>query len=247
MPPKRTSSDRAGRADPGAPVVAAGRTDGRSSRWDGHRAARREELIAAAVAAVHELGAGVSMDDIAAHSGIAKPVYYRYFADKADLHSAVGRAVARDVVGRVTAALDRPGTARARLAAGIDAYVRSVEADPELYRFVVEARPSSRSGRADPLEDFATLAGLRASQIFGDLLRLGGADAGAAETWGFGLVGMVRTAADRWMERPSISREALVDYLTDLVMPGISAVLPAELLGDAEAVPPGRPGPRAAP
>jgi AcrR family transcriptional regulator len=177
------------------------------------------------VAVVTTSGADVSMDDIAAHSGIAKPIYYRYFADKADIHAAVGQTVARGVVDLVTTAVDQPGSARERLAAGIEAYVTSVEADPEIYRFVVHAAPHSSAGAVDTVQDFATVVGLHAGRVIEDLLRQAGKDAGAAEVWGFALVGMVRAAVDRWLENRSITRAALVAYLTDLVVPGFTAAL----------------------
>lgn len=205
---------------------AAAKPDGRRSRWETHRAIRREELIAAVIAVVRAEGAGVGMDDIAVHSGIAKPVYYRYFSDKADLHLAVGQTVARQVVHEVTAALDRAGTPRSKLTAGIDAYLRAIESEPQLYQFVTHTIPTRRAAKTDPVEDYATVAGLHAARIIGDLLRESGGDAGAAEPWGFGLVGMVRAAADRWLEHPAITRSALAAYLTDLVEPGLTAVLP---------------------
>ncbi len=212
------------------PRLDARRADGRRARWAAHRTARRKELIAAVVAAVRAEGADLSMDDIAAASGIAKPVYYRYFADKADLHVAVGRAVAGSVVRQVTETLSSEGTARTKLVASIDAYVRLVESDPEVYRFVVRtAPPPSRVAASDPVEDFATVVGLHATQIVGNLRRAAGVDTGAAEVWGFGLVGMVRAAVDRWVDHPSMSRPALVDYLADLVLPGLLAAVPDEV------------------
>jgi len=167
------------------------------------------------------------MDDIAAVSGIAKPVYYRYFADKADLHQAVGLAAAKAVVREVTTALDREGPPRQRLAAAIDAYLRSIEADPNLYRFVVHSAPPSRLEARAPADDYATFVGEHATRVIADLLRQAGADTGAAAPWGFGLVGMVRAAADQWLDHPSMSRELLVDYLADLVVPGMTAALGA--------------------
>src|ERR1700733_6648029 len=104
--------------------------DGRRDRWQAHREARRGELIAAVIAVVSEHGPGVGMDDIAAASGIAKPVFYRYFSDKSDLFLAVGRAVAESVVAETTAAIDQARSPRAKLEAGIGAYVASVEANP---------------------------------------------------------------------------------------------------------------------
>lgn len=168
------------------------------------------------------------MDEIARRSGVAKPVYYRYFADKADLHRAVGRSMADAVVRHVTAAVDAAGTPSAKLAAGIDAYLRQLEAEPALYAFVVHGAPTPRRVSDDPVEDYATVIGLHITAVIGDLLRQAGADAGAAEPWGFGLVGMVRSAADRWLTHPTMSRAALVGYLTELAAAGLSAAMPAD-------------------
>jgi hypothetical protein len=33
---------------------------------------------------------------------------------------------------------------------------------------------------------------------------------------------MVRAATDRWLEQPSMSRQALAGYLSDLVWPGLA-------------------------
>ena len=153
------------------------------------------------------------MDDISRASGIAKPVFYRYFTDKADLFLAVGRTAAEEVVAEITAAIDAAGSPRAKLAAGIDAYLASIESRPELYRFVAQHRD---------LNDYATIVGLHATSVIGEFMRQAGMDSGGAELWGFGIVGMTRAAADRWLEQNNMSRSAVVRYLTDLVWPGLA-------------------------
>jgi hypothetical protein len=75
------------------------------------------------------------------------------------------------------------------------------------------------------LDDYATIVGLHATAVIGDFLRAAGQDSGAAELWGFGIVGLVRAAADRWLEQPTMSRAAVVDYLTCLIWPGMSGML----------------------
>lgn len=179
------------------------------------------------VAAVDERGPGIGLDDIASASGIAKPVFYRYFADKSDLFIAVGRSVAEGVVVQTTAAIDRATSPRAKLEAGIDAYITSIEANPRLYRFVTTHCSAGRSSDSDVVGDYAQIVGLHASVVIGDFLREAGQDSGAADAWGFGIVGLVRAATDRWLEQGSLSRAALVGYLTALIWPGLSGAAAA--------------------
>src|ERR1700728_2537689 len=148
------------------------RRDGRSERWREHREVRRQELIAAVMTVVSEQGAAVGMDDIATAPHIAKPVFYRYFRDKAELFVEVGRAVVETVVAETTAAIDAAPSPRLKLAAGIDAYLASIESRPELYRFVLQYRD---------LGDYATIVGQHATVVIGDLMRQAGQDSGAAE------------------------------------------------------------------
>lgn len=196
-------------------------TDGRRQRWVDHRAARRQELIAAVVAAVRERGPAIGMDDVAASSGVSKQVFYRYFTDKADLFCAVGREVAEGVAVDVLAALEQdpqegpPPEPRDLVAAGIEAFLRAVEADPDLYRFVLQ-RPAT----AAAINDYSAVVGTHVSRVVGDVLRAAGRDSGGAEAWGFAMVGAVRAAAERWLEQPTMSRQALGAYLTDLLWYG---------------------------
>lgn len=162
------------------------------------------------------------MDDITKVSGIAKPVFYRYFNDKSDLFLAVGRTVAEGVVADITTAINSATSPRSKLAAGIDAYLASIEAQPELYRFVVQHRDPSALLSEGLLGDYATIVGLHATQVIGEFMRQAGLDSGAAELWGFGIVGLVRSAADRWLDQPSMNRSTVAGYLTDLVWLGLS-------------------------
>lgn len=189
--------------------------DGRRDRWTEHRAARRAELIAAVVSAVRERGPAVDMDDVTAVSGIAKPVFYRYFKDKADLYLAVGRDAAERLVGDVVSAVEGQQDPRAMVAAGVTAFLSGVEADPDVYRFVLQ-RPAT----AAAVSDYSTVVGMHISRLMGDLLRGAGLDSGVAEPWGFAMVGAVRTAAERWLDQRTLSREALAASLTELLWSG---------------------------
>src|SRR4051794_6245235 len=210
-------------------------SDGRRLRWQAHRDSRRDELIAAAIAAVRRHGAGVGMEQIAAQAGTSKAVVYRYFTDKADLYLAVGSRIAGTLTDTITRAMEDQGEPRAVLQAGVDAYLTLIEAEPELYRFVVRRPLLHRSGstdstaplRQDPVADYMNVLGARISRILGDVLREVGVDTGAAEPWGYGMVGMVHSAGDWWLERQSMSRSALAEYLTSLIWGGLAGAYAA--------------------
>src|SRR4051812_46038643 len=204
-------TDMAGRETSGR----AGKRDGRHERWSAHRVARRAELIEAVLGAVRERGPGIDMDDIAAVSGVAKPVFYRYFKDKGDLFLAVGVEVGERLVADVVAALDGTRDPRAMISAAVDTFLRAVEDDPQVYRFVLQ-----RPANAATASDYSAVISKRASRLIGDLLRDAGLDTGAAEPWGFAMVGAVRSPAERGLDEPTMGRAAPTEYPTNLLGAG---------------------------
>jgi AcrR family transcriptional regulator len=199
--------------------------DRRDSRWDEHRRARRRELVDAALVAVGRYGAGVGMDEIAATAGTSKTAVYRHFADRGELHTAVCTRVAEQLTATLRSAMTSSEHPRGMLAAAIDAYLAFLEADPELYRFVVHQHSLDRPDR-DPLGSLSDLVGDQTAAAISVALQQSGHDAAAAAPWGHGVVGMVRAAADWWLraERPML-RGDLAVHLTDLAWAGLSGVV----------------------
>jgi AcrR family transcriptional regulator len=199
--------------------------DRRDSRWDEHRRARREQLVQATLAAVAKHGAGVGMEEIAAEAGTSKTVVYRHFADRADLYVAVCNRVASQLLPKLRAAIESSSRPREMVAAAIDTYLGFIEADPELYRFVVHQHSLDRPDR-DPLGSLSDLIGDQTAAAISVALTQSGHDAAAAAPWGHGVVGMVRAAADWWLraERPML-RSELAAHLTDLAWAGLSGVV----------------------
>lgn len=210
--------------------------DRRASRWDAHRRTRRAELTDAALLAIRTHGAAVGMDEVAARAGTSKTVVYRHFGDRTELYVAVCARVAEVLVGQIRAAVDHAGGPRAQIAAGIEAYLRLIEHDPEVYRFVVH-RPlvdralttlpgSAAPGSGDPVADLVSLVGDQAAAVIAAQIARTGGDPAAAVPWGHGVVGMVRAAADNWLARPgSMTRAQLAAHLTDLAWAGLSRVV----------------------
>jgi AcrR family transcriptional regulator len=207
------------------------RRDRRDSRWDEHRRARREQLVDATIAAVGRHGAGVGMEEIATAAGTSKTVVYRHFADRTELHVAVCSRVAASLTARLREAMESTGEPRQMVAAAVETYLAFLEADPELYRFVVHQQVLDRPANGDPISNLSDLIGDQASAIVGLALQRAGHDPRAAAPWGHGVVGMVRSAADWWLraDRPML-RSELAAHLTDLAWAGLSGVVTPEPL-----------------
>jgi AcrR family transcriptional regulator len=204
--------------------------DRRDSRWDDHRRARREQLVQATIAAVGKHGVGVGMEEIAAEAGTSKTVVYRHFADRSELYVAVCTRVAEQLTRKLREAMSDTDHPRQMLAAAVETYLAFLEADPEVYRFVVHHqlpdRPVDPTGRPlDPIGNLSGLVGHEAAALMAVFLRRAGRDAAAAEAWGHGLVGLVRSAADWWLQadRP-VPRAELAAHLTDLAWSGLSGL-----------------------
>ncbi len=223
--------------DQSASPAGADGVDGRSTRWDEHRERRRADLVAATLRAIRVHGASVGMDDIAAVAGTSKPVFYRHFDDRAGLY----RAVVAHVDEVLLHELDRPGDRgddgralqpRALLERGVDTYLRLVETDPEVYRFIVAAPivPARERAQGDPATAATDAMSGRVADLLASLLVDAGRPVGQAERWARAVVGLVRSTADGWLRAGAgasgTSRAQLVTDLTDLLWNGLAPVFP---------------------
>lgn len=200
--------------------------DGRSRRWDEHRATRRHELVDATLRAIRAHGAAVGMDDIAAVAGTSKTVFYRHFTDRAGLYAAVADRVDENIVRDLAAAAGGAQDGRAVIASAIDAYLRLVEEEPEIYRFVVTAPILDRPGSGDPSGPVSAHVAEEIRALLDGALGARAAEPVRSRVWASAVVGMVRAAADDWLTRggasSGIAREELAGLLTDLAWSGLS-------------------------
>ena len=178
------------------------------------RDARREALLAAADAVVQRDGASASMASIAAEAGITKPILYRHFGDKGGLYAALAERHTDRLLEALTTALRTGAGPRERVHRTVGAYLRVLDAEPQVYRFLVQS------------SEAATIHG----QVRGFVRRLQeqlGAGIAAelglppddvrASVWAAGIVGMVQGAGDWWLEARPCTRTELTDQLTDLL------------------------------
>ena len=193
-------------------------------RHRGRREQRRADLVQAAIRAVRRAGAAVSVADIAAAAGITKPVLYRHFADRADLQAAVGEQAAAVLLARIGAELGPGRSPAEQTRAVIDVVLTCVDEDPQLWRFVTQR--AARSVDAPIVDHLRGRIAQLLAAVLGEELGKRGLDSGGVEVWAHGLVGMVHSAAEWWLDHRTVSRAALADELAALAWTGVAFMFP---------------------
>jgi AcrR family transcriptional regulator len=161
------------------------------------------------------------MTAIASEAGITKPILYRHFGDKGGLYRALAERYIDPLVDQVREAMAVADPAD-RVRNTIDAYLSFIEANPQVYRFLMHRAQNEQPEAATAVS--ATIR--RLGDEVGSALRyvrgLSGEAAIAADALGHGIVGMVHVAGDWWLENPRLSREELTIQLSGLVLDGLN-------------------------
>lgn len=205
---------------PSKPTTSRGRRN--SPEVIERRARKRAEILEVADRVVRREGPGASVNQIAAESGIAKPVLYRIFGDKGGLYQAIAERYVRQLMENLRTALVDEAPGRPRIQATIDTYMTFVEDNQEVYRFLMHRAVGEHPEAQATVSDFIGQVANEVAIVLGEELRSNGLDSGPAEPWAHGIVGFVELAGDWWLQNRSMPRERLVTYLTDLLWKGFS-------------------------
>lgn len=183
---------------------------------------RRRELLEAADRVVLRDGPKASMNAIAAEAGITKPILYRHFGDKGGLYRALATRHTDALLTSLRASLDAPADRRRRVEATLDTYLASIEAMPQVYRFLMH--PADEAHQAEQGFDVGRHSapllrrmGEELGQVIAERVDLGPAAEVQARIWGHGIVGMMHAAGDWWLGERPCSRADLVKSLAALL------------------------------
>ena len=212
-----------------APVTARARR----SRVRLTRAERREQLIDVARALFAERGLeGTSVEEIAAHAGVSKPVVYEHFGGKEGLYAVVVDREVRTLHDAIRTAITTPrATPRALIELGTLALLDYIDDHPNGFRIL--SRDSSATS-ADG--SFATILSDIASRVE-DLLAHQFAkrdlDATTAPLYAQMLVGLVALAGQWWMdtrEEHGLAKPVVAAHLVNLAWYGMRNLQPSPTL-----------------
>jgi AcrR family transcriptional regulator len=199
--------------------------DARRDRWRKHRIARRAEFVEAALRALDEHGPEMGMEDVAAAAGVTKPVLYRHFEDKADLHLALGQRGTDLLFQRLIPAINAELAPVPRIRMALDAFFSVIEEHPNLYRLLARRPASEQPLDSDVVAEDKELIATALTALLGDYMRMFAMDSGAAEPWAYGIVGMVQNTGDWWLDKRTMSRDSVVEYLTQIIWAAIDGLL----------------------
>ncbi|WP_432063396.1 TetR/AcrR family transcriptional regulator [Streptomyces sp. S1] len=204
-----------------------GRPDGRDTRWSGHRAERRDQVLAAALTVIGREGPSVSVAAIGAEAGMPRSVVYRIFRSREDLDERIRARIADDLLAALYPALDPKGTVREAVELGAATYVGWVAEHPRLHQFLGAGSPEQHAGGSRVVAGTRTAIALHLAQLLDayaeQLVDGGKAPAGFTLNLAFGMVGLVDGVVNQWAAHPE-SRSSL-DDLTHFLSDALWGVL----------------------
>lgn len=188
---------------------------------EARRSRRREELLDAAVDAIRQLGPSATMEQLAAAAGVTKPILYRHFGDRDGLIEAIAKRFSHALMDALAAPLHAPAEPRAVLDETVGAYVGFIEADPDLYRFLIQ-QPNPRGEHRTPIGPLVDLIAPQIAEVLRARMSDVGHDELAALPWAYGVVGLVHQSTLWWLRDGTLPRAAFATHLTDLLWGGLS-------------------------
>lgn len=178
--------------------------DGRKTRWDAHRTRRRLELVDAAIGAIAEEGPLVRVEQIAAHAGIARPLLYRHFTDRAALERAVVSRAEQLLLEEVNRAVPNDSVLDERVRAYVRAYFNWVASHQNLSRYCLQ----HASGVV--LDNVRQTLARHLAEPLGILFMQAERSARPIDTLAFGLVGLIEATTVWWLANQQDMSEAEV-------------------------------------
>lgn len=216
------------------PVPKPAKVDARSERWREHRKKVRAQIVDAAFVAIDRDGPQVSLNEIAAQAGTAKPKIYRHFNDKADLFAAIGKRLRDMLVAAIFPTIDlATDPTREVVRRCVAEYVNLVEQHPNVLRFVLQGRfPEPAESTTRGLNEGREIT-MAIAEMFNNELRDLRLDSASLELAAAACFGSASTATDWWLgptpaSPPRMPSGRFVAHLTTVMLGTIQGI--ADLL-----------------
>lgn len=188
------------------------------------RAERREQLIEIARGLFAERGLeGTSVEEIAAHAQVSKPVVYEHFGGKEGLYAVVVDREVRHLHDAIQEAITRPRTGPRRLIElGTLALLDYISESPDGFRII--SRDSSPYTTSGTFQTILSSIASRVEGLLADQFEHRGYKPNTAPLYSQMLVGVVALAGQWWIENrdtTSLSKNEIAAHLVNLMWHGL--------------------------
>ncbi|MFE0644338.1 TetR/AcrR family transcriptional regulator [Streptomyces sp. NPDC058877] len=200
------------------------RPDGRDTRWTGHRAERRDQVLTAALSVIGREGTTVSVAAIGAEAGMPRSVVYRIFRSREDLDEQIRARITADLMASLSPALDPKGTVGEAIEHAAATYVGWVAQHPHLHQFLATGSHAAAGTRTAIALHLAGVLDAYGRQLLGG----GRPPAGFTRNLAFGMVGLVDGVVNQWAAHPESrsSLDELTRFLSDALWGVLSGATP---------------------
>ena len=181
---------------------------------------RREQLLDVGRVLFAEKGfEPTSIEEIAERAKISKPIVYEHFGGKQGLYAVIVDREVREVLGRITAALDAEHP-RLMLQQAAQAFLAYIEDEPDGFRILVRDTPaaSGMGTLGSLLHDIAA----QVEHILAEQFKARGYDPKMAPVYSRALVGMVAVVGEWWLDVGKPGRDAVAAHIVNLAWNGLS-------------------------
>ncbi|MET0763796.1 MAG: TetR/AcrR family transcriptional regulator [Blastococcus sp.] len=165
-----------------------------------------------------------SIEEIAAHADVSKPVVYEHFGGKEGLYAVVVDRELHMLLDRFTSALSAPGHPRELLERAALVLLDYIEEDTVGFRVLTRDAPVT-SG-VGTFSSLISEVARKVEHILADQFDARGYDPQLAELYSQALVGMVALVGQWWLETRSPGKREVAAHLVNLAYNGLAHLDP---------------------
>jgi len=184
---------------------------------------RREQLLDVGRRLFAEKGfEGTSVEEVAARSGVSKPVVYEHFGGKEGVYAVVVDREIQALTGALGTALEAGGHPKELVERTALALLTYIENNEDGFRILVRDSPVAQATGT-----FSSLIGDVAAQVehlLAQQFALRRFDPGLAPIYAQMLVGMVALTGQYWLDARSPSKTEVAAHLVNLAWNGLSSL-----------------------
>lgn len=184
-------------------------------------AQRRQQLLDVARELFGRRGfEATSIEEIAAHAEVSKPVVYEHFGGKEGLYAVVVDREMQHLLGRFTEALSDPGHPRELLQRAALVLLEYIESDTD--GFLVLTRDAPMTSGVGSYPSLIGEVARKVEHILGDHFGARGYDPALAALYSQALVGMVALVGQWWLDTRTPDKRDVAAHLVNLAYNGLS-------------------------